>query len=467
VNHAVRRGATYADARVQFEESTGFIASEGLIEEGGSSSILGMGLRVVANGAWGFCSMDGEMTESKLNEVADRAIRVAVHSAEGALSKVDMVPTKPVRARVIRERSDFVGAKEFSLESILEPAKECDRLVRSVGSEIEAFSLSFTIGRFVDTYASSENSCITQAYDGYLGSVFVVASDSGTEEYYPYDFGGLGDYKEFLHVRLPFLVERIATKARNLCRSRSLGQSPEFKTVVTDPEFAALWVHESLGHPLEADRVLGGKGDPLNAPWTYGALGNKVANESLNLVDDPTIESPAWYNYDGEGIEAKRKVLIRDGVLKNLIHNRETARSFHVEPNGGARSPSYHFTPMPRMSNTYLEPGDWSPEEIIEDTRDGIYAVGGMTPLVDGRAYQWKLSSKETYIISKGEMGEMVRDVVISDVTPDFLISIDALGKDSLMTVIPDCAKGSPIQTLPVVNGGLTIRSKAYVSGVG
>jgi TldD protein len=467
VNHAVKRGATYADARVQVEESIGFIVSEGLIEDGGSASIQGIGLRVVAKGAWGFSSMDGQISESKLSDVVDRAVRIATKSAKGVRSAVDMVSTKSVRARVIRQESDLDRGNEFSIDDILEPAKMCERQVMSVGSEIQAFSLSFTVGRFIDTFASSENSCITQAYDGYLGSAFVVASDSGATEYYPYDFGGLGDYRDFLHERLPSLVGEIAFKAKNLCKSKSVSQSPIFKTVVVDPKFVALWVHEILGHPLEADRVLGGRGDPANAPWTYGMLGNKVASDAFNLVDDPSIETPAWYKYDNEGVEAKRKSLISNGVLKNLIHNRETAKAFEVEPNGGARSPSYRFPPMPRMSNTYVDSGDWNPQEIIEDTRDGIYVVDGMTPLVDGRAQQWKLSSKEAYIISRGELGEMVRDIVAAESTPDFLISMDAIGKDLLIVVTPDCAKGSPIQTLPVGNGGPTMRSKAYISGVG
>jgi TldD protein len=467
VNRALKLGATYADARAQVEDSTGFIISEGSVEDGAFGSIQGMGLRVVVDGAWGFSTMDGQISESKLSEVVDRAVRLAAKSALGIRSKVDMFSTKPVRTRIIREQNDLGRIDDLSIDSILEPAKICDQRVRSVGGEIQDFSISFTVGRLIDTFASSEDSCITQVYDGYLGSAFVVASDSSITEYYPYDFGGLGDYHEFLYEKLPNLVEEIATKARSLCKSKSVSQSPIFKTVVTDPKFVALLVHEILGHPFEADRVLGGIGDPANAPWTRGSFGKKVTTETLTLVDDPTIETPAWYRYDNEGVEAKRKVLVNNGVLENLIHNRETAKAFQVEPNGGARSPSYRFPPMPRMSNTYIDSSDWSPEEVIEETKDGIYVVGGMTPIVDGRAYQWKLSSKEAYTISKGELGEMIRDVVVSDVTPDFLISIDAIGKDLTMTVTPDCTKGSPIQTLPVGNGGPTIRSKAYISGVG
>jgi len=236
--------------------------------------------------------------------------------------------------------------------------------------------------------------------------------------------------------------------------------------VAMDPTFVALWVHETIGHPLEADRVLGGRGDPQNAPWTCAAFGNRVASDSFSVVDNPSIETPAWMKYDSEGVESRNKRLISNGVVQSCIHNRETAQAFQVEPNGGARSPSYRFTPMPRMSNTCIEPGDWSVEEIIEDTRDGIFVVGGMTPNIDSRAIDWKISAKEAYVISKGEITGMFRDVVVSEATPDFLISLDAVGKNSSITVTPDCSKGSPLQTLPVGNGGPAVRGKAYLKGV-
>jgi TldD protein len=233
-----------------------------------------------------------------------------------------------------------------------------------------------------------------------------------------------------------------------------------------DPNFVALWVHETIGHPLEADRVLGGRGDPQNGPWTSTAFGTRVASDSFSVLDNPSIETPAWLKYDSEGVESKSKRLISKGVIQSCIHNRETAEAFQVEPNGGARSPSYRFNPMPRMSNTYVESGNWSTEEIIEETREGIFVVGGMTPTVDSRAMEWKISAKEAYVITKGEMTEVLRDVVVSEVTPDFLISIDAVGKDPHITVTPDCSKGSPLQTLPVGNGGPVIRGKAYLKGV-
>lgn len=330
MNLALRRGARYADARVQFEESTGFIVSEGLVEEGGFASVQGIGLRVIVDGAWGFCSMDGVMSESKLGQVVDRAVRIASQSSKGALSPVDMALANPVRTRVVQEGDSSDNVRDFPFETVLEPFKECDRRARSVGSEIRALSLSFAVDRAIDTFASSENTCITQVYNAYLGTLFVIASDSGNTEYYPYDFGGLGDYHEYLDTCLPPLVEEIAMKARLLSKSRSLTQSADFKTILMDPGFTALWVHEAIGHPLEADRVLGGKGDPQNAPWTYKELGKKVAGVLLNVVDDPSLGTPAHYKYDSEGIEGKRKVLVGKGVLKGCIHSRETARAFQA-----------------------------------------------------------------------------------------------------------------------------------------
>jgi len=465
VDYALSRKVKYVDVRVQHEEGTGFVMGEGEVEEGGTVSLTGIGVRVIVNGAWGFCSTDSGLSKPRVRETIDRAIKLARKSSEGTISPVEMAPTKVIRTRVKGPDSDFTLKEDSTLETILKPAKDCDRRIRSLGSEIQASSLSFTVGKFTETFANSDGSLITQAYSGFLGTIFVVASCLGVTEYYPHDFGGLGYYEKFLSEDLPLLAERIAKKACQLTGSRTLQKTRTFQTVVMDPHFAALWVHETLGHPLEADRLLGGKGNPENAPWTYKAFGNKVAPEFLSLVDDPGVETPAWHKFDDEGVEAKRKSLITNGVMKGCIHNRETAAAFRVEPNGGARSPSYHFTPMPRMCNTYIEPGDWTPDAIIEDTKEGIYAVGGMTPSVDSRAYEWRISAKEAYIVAKGEIKEMLRDVILSGVTPDFLISLDAIGKDLEITVTPDCGKGSPVQMLPVGNGGPTIRGKTNVEG--
>lgn len=462
----MKRGARYADVRVQFEESTGFIISEGAVEEGGTASLAGIGARVIVDGAWGFCSTDDAISKTRAREAVDKAIQLASRSAEGTKYPVKMAPTKAIHARVSSDSSAMVQEEEFPFDTVLEPAKECDRRARSAGKEVLAFSLSFSVGRSIETFASSDGSLITQAYRGYLGTLYIVASSRGITEYYPYDFGGLGNYDQFLNQRLPELSERIAEKACQISKSRGLARTASFKTVIMDPTFTALWIHETIGHPLEADRVLGGRGDPQNAPWTCAAFGNKVASDSFSVVDNPSIQTPAWLKYDSEGVESVNKRLISSGIVQSCIHNRETAEAFQVEPNGGARSPSYRFTPMPRMSNTYVESGNWSLEEIIEDTRDGILVVGGMTPTIDSRAYDWKISAKEAHVIAKGEITELVRDAVVSEVTPDFLISIDAIGKNPEITVTPDCSKGSPLQTLPVGNGGPPIRGKAYLKGV-
>jgi TldD protein len=453
------------DVRIQHEEGAGFVISQGEVEEGSAASLTGIGVRVMANGAWGFCSTDDAFSKPKIKEAVDRAIELASKSSEGITSPVQMAPTEAIHAKIRGPNSNFNPGEEFTLEDILEPAKECDHRIRSLGNELQTSSLSFTVGRFIETFSSSDGSLITQIYSGYLGTLFVVAASSGVVQYYPYDFGGLGQYEKFLGEDLPTLAEKIAKKACQLSKSRAMPDTASSQEVVLDPNFVALWVHETLGHPLEADRVLGGRGDPQNAPWTYKAFGGKVAPEFFSLLDDPSVETPAWRRYDDEGVEAKKKSLIINGVMKDCIHNRETAAAFRVEPNGGARSSSYHFTPMPRMSNTYIEPRDWTFDEIIEDTKQGIYLAGGMTPLVDTRAHDWRISAKEAYIIEKGGIKEMLRDVVVSGATPDFLASIDAIGKDLQIAVTPDCGKGSPIQMLPVGNGGPTIRGRARVAG--
>ena len=195
-------------------------------------------------------------------------------------------------------------------------------------------------------------------------------------------------------------------------------------------------------------------------------LGQKIGSELLNAVDDSRVEGAlGYYKYDDEGVPAKEKVLIKNGVLINHMHSRETATLFETEPNGGMRASGSQFVPLIRMSNTFIKPGDWALEEMIEDVDRGIYTIGSKVPSIDNRRYNWQISCKWAYLIEKGELTKLLRDVTISGTAPTFFKSIDAVGKDFMMRPVPNCGKGDPMQTMHVGNGGPHIRGRANVIG--
>ncbi len=224
--------------------------------------------------------------------------------------------------------------------------------------------------------------------------------------------------------------------------------------VVLGPNVVGVFVHETFGHLAEADLALAG-GVLMNN------MGKKIGSDVVTFYDDGTIEGAfGSAKYDDEGVPAQKTLLIKDGVVSGLMHNRETAQKFNTTPTGNARAEDFRVEPIIRMRNTFMAPRDRSFEELIEDVDSGYYFKsfrGGQANL-DGT---FQVGMEEGYEIVKGEVGEAVRDASISGNTLDTLFKVEAVGKD--FELWPGrCGKG---QTAFVSDGGPHIRIKEVVVG--
>ncbi|WP_169791821.1 TldD/PmbA family protein, partial [Thermococcus celericrescens] len=169
------------------------------------------------------------------------------------------------------------------------------------------------------------------------------------------------------------------------------------------------------------------------------------------------------YVYDDEGIRARRVEIIRDGVLVNYLNDRETSALLGLEPNGHGRAQGYNYQPLVRMSNTYVEPGDWSFEEMVEEVKNGLYMVGDKGGEVDTAGGTFTFGAREGYVIENGKVKEMVRDVALSGSILDVLKNIRAIGNDLKVDFPGYCGKG---QWVPVDDGGPHVLTRALVGGL-
>ena len=229
--------------------------------------------------------------------------------------------------------------------------------------------------------------------------------------------------------------------------------------VVLGPEVVGLISHESCGHPSEADRVLGR--EAAQAGETYldkDAIGRKIGSDQVNVVDDPALpRSFGFYECDDEGVKARRRYLMKDGVVNEFLQNRETAASFNVQSNAASRSVAFNREPIVRMANTFVEPKDHSREELIEGVGHGVYIKDFMEWNIDDRRYNQRYVGLEAYMIENGKLGQMVRNPVLEITTPALWTSVDAVGKD-LQFTSAYCGKGDPMQGIPVWTGGPHMR---------
>ncbi|HLC92417.1 MAG TPA: TldD/PmbA family protein [archaeon] len=333
---------------------------------------------------------------------------------------------------------------------------------------------SISILAFVDRkiFASSEGSLLEQTKAITEPSVYIAAKGKANETFHEWmaEARGLevleGDnahgktLEEFAHFIAQGTIE--------------LSNAPAIKfikdaTVVTDPWFNTLFSHEICGHPSEADRALKRETAWAGRAWWFNSMednqfGKRVGSEEMTIVSNPEVDGFGNFAFDDEGTPAKKVVNIEKGILKEFMNSRETAMILGEEPNGHMRASSASMMPVIRMSNTYFEAGSWKAKELIEDTRDGYYIVGEKTPSIGESRQNFNITCWKCYRIENGEIGQLYRNAGVEYDSRDAFMTIEA-ADDVKRYNVPNCGKGTPMQTMRVGNGGPHLRFKANITG--
>jgi TldD protein len=460
VKIALRNGSQYCDVRAESVQTTGIAVENGEIENFISFSDSGLGIRVLVNGAWGFCSMSEPKSFETVEKSILDAIKSARHYSENKKQKVRLVDVKPSIDSI-----NYPVKISPSIEEMIKIALESDNIIKKTRRIIKS-SVSITNDKFHKYFENSEGSKITHNFDDVVANLSATAHYSGLTESVNTTEGGRGGL-EMLTGKNDMLViaQSIAEKADALLDAQTVKE--EKSTVVMNPDFVALLTHEILGHPSEADRVLGKEMAWAGGAWWAGKIGSKIGSSELNVIDDPTIPtSLGWYQYDDEGVQSVKKNLIKDGILSTHMQSRETAALFDTQPNSSMRATGYSFMPLIRMACTCIEPGNWNSDEMIKDVKNGYLICNMKIPSIDMMRYNWSISCQYAQKIENGELGELLRDVIVMGNSPEFFESIDARGKDFQVRPITNCGKGDPMQVMRMGNGGPHIRGKSIVKSV-
>ena len=234
--------------------------------------------------------------------------------------------------------------------------------------------------------------------------------------------------------------------------------------VVVGPEVTGIASHEGVGHPYEADRILGREAAQAGESFVNpNMIGYKIGSDVVNLVDDPTVEgSNGFYLYDDEGVKARRRFLIKNGKIAELLHNRETAAELGMQSNGSSRASDYNKESLVRMSNTFVLPGDYKEEELFENIKLGVYMKNFMEWNIDDKRFHQKYTGAEAYLIKNGKISHPVINPVLEITTPALWNSVDALS-NKIEFVAGSCGKGEPMQGIPVWFGGPAMRLRNVI----
>ncbi len=315
-------------------------------------------------------------------------------------------------------------------------------------------------------FVNSEGAEIVQNFIDVIVDMVATAHKSGLTQSINITEGGRRGLEQIIDKnKIQRSAQEIALKASQLIDAKPAKE--EKTTVVMNPDFVSLLTHEILGYPSEADRVLGKEMTWTGGTWWKGKIGEKIGSEELNVFDDPTIkESLGWYYFDDEGVETKKTTLVENGILKNHMQNRETAKIFNTSPTGNMRAANYRFIPLIRMACTCIGKGDWNVEEMIKEVKNGYLISNMKIPSIDMKRCNWSISCQYAQRIENGEITDLLRDVIVMGITPEFFKSINACGNDFTVRPITNCGKGDPMQSMIMGNGGPSIRGIATVKSV-
>jgi TldD protein len=473
ISTARLRGATYADARVMDIRHRDISVKNGEVGNLSESETLGIGIRVIADGAWGFASTD-RLTLEGVQACAVEAIAIAKASA---MAKREDVALAPEKAYVDTWQNPFIKDPfRIPVERQIDVLMAADKEMRKVkGVTLAEGSMAFR--RIEQLFVSSIGSSIHQV-KMQSGAGIVAMAFAGSEiqkRSYPNSFGGqhmLLGYELIEALDLPGHAQRVGEEAVAL---HSAAQCPEGQeTIILDSSQLGLQIHESIGHPIELDRVLGMEANFAGMSFlTVDKLRKlKYGSDIVNVVADARLaHGPGLgtFAYDDEGVPAQCTPIITNGLFTGYLSNRETASAIgENRSNGTMRTESWNRLPIIRMTNISIHPGTWKYDDLIADTDDGIYMETNRSWSIDDRRYQFQFSTEIGWEIKGGKKTRMIKNPSYSGITTEFWNSCDAICSRDHWTLwgTPNCGKGQPMQTMGTGHGAAPARFRNVKVGV-
>lgn len=464
------KGVDYADARYVRTESESCMVSDGIVETLSRDVNVGVGIRVIDRGAWGFAAVSS-LKEADIKKAANKALQTARASATTVKEKVRLAETETYRDHYKSpcEIDPFNVPTDEKIGLLLEIS---DRLKSD--SKIKTAEASCDFYKTNKIFCSTEGSEIEQDIVESGAGYMCVAYDGNEVQKRSYPNSHRGDFAtrgyEFIQgMKLLDNVDRTREEALALLTAENC---PDTVTdVIICGSQMALQVHESCGHPTELDRVLGTEISLAGGSFMQldGLNNLKYGSDIVNIFADATIPGALGsFGYDDEGVKAQRSPIIQEGIHVGYLTSRETAPVIGRKSNGTMRADGWNRLPLIRMTNINLEPGEWELEDLIADTRDGIFFDMNKSWSIDDKRLNFQFGVECAWEIKNGKLGRMLKNPLYTGMTPEFWNSCDAICNRKHWKIwgVPNCGKGEPMQIARVAHGAAPSRFRKVKVGV-
>ena len=467
LNTAAVRGASYADVRLADDRHRALSTKNGKVGSASVAESFGFGVRVIADGAWGFAASD-DLSRAAVEATAARAVEIAKASSRVKQHDIRMAAEKPVTAEWTSpfQIDPFTTSVEQNIELLL----KIDSELRSVpGVTLAETNLNFR--REEQWFLSSEGTDIHQTKyttgTGYAAHAF--AGSEIQKRSYPNSYGGQWQNKGYELIDELKLVENARRVGEEAVELLTADKCPEgVFNIILDSSQLGLQIHESVGHPIELDRVLGMEANFAGTSFlTLEKLRTlRYGSDLVNIVADARPEHGpglGTFAFDDEGVPAQCTPIITNGLFTGYLSSRETAHTIGADRSGGTlRADGWNHLPIIRMTNISILPGEkpLTQEQIIASTDDGIYMETNRSWSIDDKRYNFQFGCEAGWEIKQGKRTRMLKNPSYSGITTEFWNSMDAIcSRDEwILWGTPHCGKGQPQQVMGTGHGAAPAR---------
>ena len=463
LDSAMQSGVTYADVRFVESRERDLSTKNGKPSQVSSSESAGLGIRVLADGCWGFAATD-DLSKSGVASAAALAVEIARSSALAKKHDVVLAPEEKHEATWISQIDPFSVSVEEQLALLLRIDEE---LRRTSGVTLAQTCMTFHRERQI--FASSLGSVIDQTRTT-SGAGFEAHSFRGDEiqkRSYPNSFGGQHQLKGYELIHELALLQHAGRVAEEAVALHSAMQCPEGRfDLIVDGSQLALQVHESIGHPIELDRVLGSEANYAGMSFlTLDKLNHlRYGSEIVNAVCDARPEHGpglGTFLFDDEGVPAQSADIIRDGQFVGYMTSRETAAAVGAQrSNGTMRATGWSRQPLIRMTNVSLQPGAQTLDEVLGGVSNAIYMETNRSWSIDDKRYNFQFGCEIAWEVRDGKRTRMLKNPTYSGITTEFWNSCSAIANRDhwVLWGVPNCGKGQPEQVIGTGHGASPAR---------
>jgi len=450
LDSVMSRGIDHADLYFQLSREESWSLEDGIVKEASHSIEQGVGVRAMSAEKTGFAYTD-EVLLPALQEASNNARAIARSGSGGAVKTWARAPEQRLYLPI--DPLDTIRD-----EDKVEWLMRIDAQVRRIDPRVKQVMASLAAVHEVILIAASDGTLAADVRPLVRMNVSVIVEQNGRREQGYSGGGGRFGLDQLLNGEVPFNHGAEAVR-QALVNLEAVAAPAGTMTVVLGPGWPGILLHEAIGHGLEGDFNRKGTSAFSNR------IGQKVASESITVVDDGTLESRRGsLNVDDEGTPTQCTVLIENGILRGYIQDKMNARLMGMQPTGNGRRESFAHMTLPRMTNTYMRAGKSAPQEIIESVRNGLYAVnfgGGQVDITSGK---FVFSASEAYLIENGRIGAPVKGATLIGNGPDVLTRVSMVGNDlKLDAGVGTCGKEG--QSVPVGVGQPTLRIDSLTVG--